>query len=139
MSKELTEQQKSGKLKTGHYYFKTKKNDVKIGFLYKGFKCPYDGKYNTINDVVEVLAPIPTYEEWEELQESNDGLSKLMFKSLMNRFVKADEERERLEEQLKEANEVIKNMKVYMNDQYDYDYDCVAEDVDTYIEKWDVK
>lgn len=39
-------------------------------------------------------------EEWEELQEANDGLSKHMFKSLMNRFVKADEEREKLDKEL---------------------------------------
>lgn len=42
----------------------------------------------------------------------------------------------RLQEQLNEANEVIKNMKSCMDDKYDYD--CVAEDVDIYLEKWKV-
>lgn len=42
-----------------------------------------------------------------------------------------------LGEQLKEANEVIKNMKLCMDDKYDYD--CVAEGVDVYLEKWGVK
>lgn len=149
MSKELTEQQKSGKLKTGHYYFKTK-NDVKIGFLYKGFKCPYDGKYNTIDDVVEVLAPVPTYEEWEELQESNDGLSKLMFKSLMNKFIKADEERERLEEQLKEANNLLlgfldENICSFDHNGYcqehsstEPDYRCIQQQLKWYFKKYEV-
>lgn len=40
-------------------------------------------------------------------------------------------------EQLKEANEVIENMKLCMDDKYDYD--CVAEDVDIYLKKWGVK
>lgn len=44
---------------------------------------------------------------------------------------------EHLQEQLKEANEVIKNMKLCTDDKYDYD--CVAEDVDIYLEKWGVK
>ena len=48
-----------------------------------------------------------------------------------------EEQIERLQEQLKEANEVINNMKLCMNDKYDYD--CVAEDVDVYREKWGVK
>lgn len=43
----------------------------------------------------------------------------------------------RLAAQIKEANEVIENMKLCMDDKYDYD--CVAEDVDIYIEKWGVK
>lgn len=58
----LTEQLKKGKLKDGHYFFKTKDN-IKIGFLYEGFKYPYDGRYNTIDNVEEVLAPVPSYEE----------------------------------------------------------------------------
>ena len=47
------------------------------------------------------------------------------------------EQIERLQEQLNEANEVIENMKLCMDDKYDYD--CVAEDVDVYLEKWGVK
>lgn len=47
------------------------------------------------------------------------------------------EQIERLQEQLNEANEVIENMKLCMDDKYDYD--CVAEDVDVYREKWGVK
>lgn len=129
MSKELTEQFFKATLKAGTYYVLDDKGNVDIDY--------YGGDNFQWTVVKEVLASVPTYNEWEELQESNDGLSKLMFKSLMNRFVKADEERERLEEQLKEANEVIENMKLCMDDKYDYD--CVAEDVDVYLEKWGVK
>jgi hypothetical protein len=132
MSETLTEQWKNGELKDGWYYILFT-NEKLIGID----GCTDSVFWHTDNKILKVLTPVPTYEEWEELQESNDGLSKLMFKSLMNRFVKADEERERLEEQLKEANEVIENMKLCMDDKYDYD--CVAEDVDIYLEKWGVK
>lgn len=56
----------------------------------------------------EVLAPVPSYEEWQELKEASDRLSKLMFKSLMNRFVKADEEREKLAEENQQLKELLK-------------------------------
>ena len=58
-------------------------------------------------------APVPSYEEWQELKEASDGLSNLMSKSLMNRFIKADEEKERLAEenqQLKGYNEYLRNI-----------------------------
>ena len=83
-SKTLTEQWKKGKLKDGYYFFKTKDN-IKIGFLYERFKYPYDGRYNTINDVVEVLCDVPTYEEHcierkliMELSEENTKLKELL-------------------------------------------------------------
>ena len=59
----------------------------------------------------EVLAPVPSYEEWKELKEASDGLSNLMFKSLMNRFIKADEERERLAEENQQLKELLKECR----------------------------
>ena len=132
MTEIFTEQWKSGTLREGWYYLSIIPNKKCIDY----FTGQDFERYNEWA-IEEVLTFIPSYEELEELRESSDGLSKLMFKSLMNRFVKADEERERLEEQLKEANEVIENMKLCMDDKYDYD--CVAEDVDIYLEKWGVK
>ena len=63
----LTEQWKNGELENGYYFFKTKDN-IKIGFLYEGFKHPYDGRYNTIDNAEEVLAPVPSYEEWQQMK-----------------------------------------------------------------------
>ena len=67
----LTEQWKKGELESGYYFFKTKDN-IKIGFLYEGFKYPYDGRYNTIEDV-EVNNELAIYyidgniiEEWKD-------------------------------------------------------------------------
>ena len=89
----LTEQWKKGELERGRYYIKYRGN-------YMSDNWHGDCWEDSWSDYVEeVLAPVPSYEEWQELKEASDGLSKLMFKSLMNRFVKADEERERLSEE----------------------------------------
>jgi hypothetical protein len=100
MSKEMTEQFFKATLKAGTYYVLNDDGIVDIDY--------YGGDNFQWNVIKEVLAPVPSYDEWEELQEASDGLSKIMFKSLMDRFVKADEERERLEDRLKEAEKVIK-------------------------------
>ena len=52
----------------------------------------------------------------KEKPEASDGLSKLMFKSLMNRFVKTDEENQQLKELLKECRD----------DVYKYQYICLG-------------
>lgn len=93
----LTEQWKKGELKQGEYWCKI-------------IESPYiERVYLPCCDdiIVEVLAPVPSYEEWQELKEASDGLSKLMFKSLMNRFVKADEERERLSEENQQLHKFL--------------------------------
>jgi hypothetical protein len=99
MSKELTEQWRNGAIQETYYYVKCPWSDGEVDIRYV---------HNGVDDWKEIIAPVPSYDEWQELQEAGDGLSKTMFKSLMNRFVKADEERERLEDRLKEADKVIK-------------------------------
>lgn len=90
----LTKKWKNGTLKTGYYYFKTK-NNIKNGFLYKGFNYPYDEKYNIINDVVEVLAEVPTYDHFVDLTEKDNQFSQLVKKV------------EKLEKQLDIATKVL--------------------------------
>lgn len=76
------------------------------------------------------LAPVPSFEEWKELKEASDGLSKLMFKSLMNRFVKADEERERLSEENQQLKELLRECVEVLNDaQRNYGYDDSIIDI----------
>ena len=70
----LTEQWKKGELESGYYFFKTKDN-IKIGFLYEGFKYPYDGRYNTIDNAEEVLAPVPSYEEWQHAKYCEETIN----------------------------------------------------------------
>lgn len=98
MSKELTEQWRNGAIQETYYYVKCPWSEGEVDIRYV---------HNGVDDWKEIIAPVPSYDEWQELQEASDGLSKTMFKSLMNRFVKADEERERLEDRLREAESLI--------------------------------
>lgn len=66
---------------------------------------------------------------WEYLERCSEDYDK--------RIDKLNKQIECLQEQLTEANEVIENMKLCMDDKYDYD--CVADDVDIYLRKWGVK
>ena len=127
----LTEQWRNGTLKDNWYYILFT-NEKLIGID----GCTDSVFWHTDNKILKILAPVPTYEEWEELQESNDGLSKLMFKSLMNKFVKADEERERLEEQLKEANELL---KAYGTGSLWESLSLSCDEANEYCKKWGVK
>lgn len=93
---QLTEQWKNGKLESGFYYvylkylrmFDIATSSTLFGILERGNE-----------NCLEIITSVPSYEEWKELKEASNGLSKLMFKSLMNRFVKADEEKEKLAEE----------------------------------------
>ena len=109
----LTEKWDKGELPEGDYYIKRRNGD----FLYDNIDTSGVWRNSIDEDILEVLAPVPSYEEWQELKEASDGLSKLMFKSLMNRFVKADEEKERLAEenqQLKKQLEIsVKALEEY--------------------------
>ena len=62
----LTEQWKKGELKAGWYYVLLFSNEEYITFI--------DGNWVVDDrligaDIKEVLAPVPSYEEWQELQE----------------------------------------------------------------------
>ena len=102
---DLTEQWKKGKLESGWYYVQLIRGEYRIDLYIKDknewIDCP-----DAIIDAV--VCAVPSYEEWQELKEASDGLSNLMFKSLMNRFVKADEERERLSEGNQQLKELLK-------------------------------
>lgn len=64
-SQHLTEQWKNGELKAGWYYITTTFTD---GVLMEWFDGDEFRTLFTCN-VKEVLAPVPSYEEWQELQE----------------------------------------------------------------------
>ena len=144
MSKELTEKWNDRDLPNGLYY--VKEFDGKIyrfeargGILWRDSNNPVYA-----SERIEVLAPVPRYDEYEELVRKANKLDIIMSDTTTNpldcmqiEIDNLNRQIERLQEQLEEANEVINNMKLCMDDKYDYD--CVAEDVDVYIEKWGVK
>ena len=61
----LTEQWKKGELPEGYYYFKMPDGAIEIASEYRLIR------YNLTKDAekIEVLAPVPSYEEWQELKE----------------------------------------------------------------------
>ena len=138
MSKTLTEKWKKGELPLGSYHVKDASGRV---FIDEYIELLYvDGVERRVfrwgEVIVEVVEAVLTYFEQaklyvenRDLKEENKNLHSVK-NELLTRCHK-------LKEQLEEANEVIKNMKLCMDDKYDYD--CVAEDVDVYLEKWGVK
>lgn len=95
MTKTLTEQWREGTLPDGAYYilvdkYEQNEPEIDVGVCYNSnFEWWI---------VKEVLAPVPSYDENKKLQEQNADLSKTI---------------ERLQEQLKEANEIIANFRTY--------------------------
>jgi hypothetical protein len=128
MSKELTEQWKNGELPDGYYYidYDTQKRIFEIEdgcATYQGL--PAETYF--LNDVclIKVLAPVPSYDKVKELKEDN-------------RFLKSgietrDKQIELLQEQLKEANEIISYVSRTSN------YGPIYEPCYVYCQKWGVK
>lgn len=126
MTKTLTEQLRDGELPPGKYYIKTKwwgcdgkwhyEKEEDIDYL--------DGDWRFYQDdsIVEVLAPVPSYEEVNKLQE-----------------------------QLKEANDLLKGLYDDSPCQFDHNgycqehgstdgnYICVQGELKEYLERYGVK
>lgn len=96
MTKSLTEQWKDGELTDGIYYVSLRdSNDIHIRYLDQTkysvyFKC-----------FKEVLAPVPSYEEWKELVDSQKAAKKVVNSKTENRVCK-------LEQQLAIATKALK-------------------------------
>lgn len=70
----ITEQWKKGELEDGRYYFRH--NDNSTPFAWFGSKNVYDGYSN--DEVVEVLAPVPSYEEYLSLTYAKEEDEKII-------------------------------------------------------------
>ena len=73
---DLTEQWKKGELPEGHYYIKTR-NETNIDEYiqwYKDHGIPSEKSFAYFN-VQQVLAPVPSYEEWQALKASYEMLN----------------------------------------------------------------
>ena len=82
----------------------------------------------------EVLAPVPSYDEWKRLQERNKKLEKMAFHYTPEEWNTMLKMVERLQKQLKEANELIALLyPLSMNKER-----ALERTVD-YMEKWGVK
>jgi len=132
MKKTLTEQWKNGKLNDGWYYLKVKSelgNCPVISECVTNYSHlePYSDFYEYDDShVEEVLAPVPSYEEYRELLDLN------VYEKDRKKVMGLEDKVKRLQEQLKEANEAI--MSMVGNGPYKAD-----EIGQEYLDKWGVK
>ena len=116
MTKSLTEQWRDGKLPIGKYYIKTKWWGCDGKWHYeKEEDIDYiDGDLRFYQDdaVAEVLAPVPSYEEWKELkdfkQRAIDDSTTNPLDCMQIEINGLEDYIKKLEQQLAEANDVIK-------------------------------
>ena len=126
MTKTLTEQWREGTLPDGYYYTKGAfDDDIYISHL------DYEIEEDKRLPVEEVLAPVPSYEEYKELVSKTDKLEKMAFHYTPEEWNTMMRMVEHLQEQIKDANEVI-------------DACCSLPEtnwvvIDSYREKWGVK
>ena len=112
MTKSLTEKWKDGELEEGFYYIlfasRFGKDYIAIDMFIQDEK---DFMYSSCEDVKEVLAPVPSYDEYKELLDLNVY--------------------EKLQKQLKEANHILKD--VFISNAY------YKSKQAQYLKKWGVK
>ena len=152
MTKSLTEKWKDGELEDGYYYT----NKVVYPETYPScdehivesidLYC-FDYGFDDDEDICEVLAPVPSYEEYKELVRKTDELD-YQIKAQKEVADKLNQEQKvkKLEQQLAEANEALKELvgfgvvtektKAEYEDPDDWECTCVA---DEYLDKWDIK
>lgn len=134
MTKSLTEKWKDMDFTDNHlYYWRMPNGEVrimnKLGAY--SYKLCYDG------GKIEILAPVPSYDEYKELTQK---VGRLELDSEAQ-----DQVIQRLQEQLNEANEALKELvgfgvvtektKAEYTDPDDWECTCVA---DEYLEKWGI-
>lgn len=94
----LTEQWKKGELKPNTYYCKIKDNDYIFRLNYEqGMFFDYFWERMEYDDIEKVLAPVPSYEEWQQMKAFCEEFNAL------NVAV----ENQKLKELLKECKETI--------------------------------
>lgn len=116
----LTEQWKNNRLEEyKKYYCKTKwfedifqarcynKGAEDEWWVLKNEKYSYNNIYHTKD--IEVLAPVPSYEEWQAKDEENKNLYKMLdvLNRHLNSLLKEDKENQHLKALLKECKETI--------------------------------
>jgi len=142
MSKELTEKWKDGELPNGNYYTICLQGWSNSAYE---FPCIVYCERNCFSaNVVEVLAPVPTYAEFMDLMSNLEYIDKYRDlyasnKQLMTHIKTCEQQIECLQEQLKEANELLKKA-AYGSKENAFPLPYVSpEECRKYLEKWGVK
>lgn len=121
-SEQLTEQWKKGELPNGYYWIRLSWGGMVIMAYHTAFDGLFelDDYYYDSDEISEVLAPVPSYDEWQatetsiaynELLEENTKLKELLreCRPVLVRFVSYDDSEENARILLmNEINEVLK-------------------------------
>lgn len=104
---DLTEQWKKGELPEGHYYIKTHSETNIDEYIqwYKDHGIPSEKSFAYFN-VQQVLAPVPSYEEWQNM---NKAVNECMAAN-----IKLVEQNAQLKELLKRAKDILEDEGDYM-------------------------
>lgn len=137
MSKTLTEQWREGKLKKSFYYLKFPDTETaEIYNLYDMEKF----RYVQDSEKIDVLDEVPSYDEYQSLKKETESLKEQIHSMLFTddvvqeRYDKSVQKMHILEQQLQEANKLIKwVVKTSWTGNQEED------DFDRYLEKWGVK
>lgn len=103
----LTEQWTNGKLPTGAYYVLLATDEI-----FPDFYNTY-GYFENFDSLVEkILAPVPSYEEWQAKNEENKNLYKMLdvLNGHLDSLLKEDKENQQIKELLKECVNKIKEV-----------------------------
>jgi hypothetical protein len=109
----LTEQWKKGELEVGEYYLRYK--DGTIDREYYDYANVYDlmvekGFSTESCDISEVLAPVPSYEEWQELNKQRN-----QFIRDIKDLAHIQEENQQLDERLLDMMDLLQKCYFYLN------------------------
>lgn len=142
MTKTLTEKFVNNELDDRLYYFtqKMSQDNVEIGHSFEfNMVRADDGEYLDWFLIHEVVAPVPSFDEYKELTQK---VGRLELDSEAQEQVIQE-----LKEQLNEANKVIKTTNQITGNidlsNFDYEHrrkiDGITMETDSYLEKWGVK
>lgn len=107
--KSLTEQLKKGELESGKEYWVRLTDEWKNSIEQVYFNGEDFERFD-IDDIEEVLAPVPSYEELEELKIDNHSL-KAWIKNFQPKYKEMEKEKQQLKELLKLCKENIENYR----------------------------
>ena len=107
-SEQLTEQWKQGELPNGYYWIRLSWGGMVIMAYHTAFDGLFelDDHYYDSDEISEVLAPVPSYEEWIGVKQQRDLENKLRHDS-DNKNWQLRTENQQLKELLEECRHII--------------------------------
>ena len=121
---DLTEKWKKGELKKNKYWVKYKNGKIDTWELSEGITI------ESKPEIIEVLAPVPSYQEWQETLRALDAARKAikMEDKTINRLVNSGKQCNYKNAQLAEENQQLKELLLECREILDYAKDFAYHD-----------